>query len=94
MFVSNLEGKENERVTVIGQFLRITDSHVILKVDNKEMPIEHKSLDSYKTKFVMVTGIVVNKVLVEESSHPIEDDFDHVNYARLVKLNVRYAPVF
>lgn len=93
MFVG-CAGDDDERRTVIGRFSRIEGDYVILEAGTSEIRVEHRGLDSYQTKYIMVTGFMRGDVLAEESTQRVEDDFDCGLYARLAALSPGFPEIF
>lgn len=94
MFIDSVTNQDEERMTVVGRFSRIDGDYIILKTGASEIKVEHKGLDNYRTKYIMVTGFIRDGVFVEESTQHVEDDFDYDLYARLSKLNSRFPDIF
>lgn len=94
MFIESLRGQDTEKVTVIGQFVRIEEPYVILNVGGTDTKVEHRGLDGYRTKYVMVSGTVQDGILVEDSTQAVEDGFDYAAYARLAAVCKHYPLLF
>jgi len=94
MFVECAGEQDDERRSVIGKFSRIEGDYIILETGTSEIRVEHRGLDSYQTKYVMVTGFVRDNILVEESTHRVEDSFNYDLYARLVSISSKFPEMF
>ena len=91
MFLQSHLAEDGERVSFIGQFVRTDGNNVVLQHANKEVLVEHKGLDSYKSKNLLVSGTIYNGVLLEEFVYPVDDDFNFAAYSRLAAVSTKYA---
>lgn len=94
MFVTTLDGHEGSQVTVIGAFERIDGNYVILRTVDSQIKVEHKGLGNYKSKYVLVSGVVSDATLVEEYTHAVEDDFNCNTYDKLVAVSRTFPEIF
>lgn len=94
MFFTDASESRDGKVAVVGEFSEIDGSHVVLKVGEKTIRVQHNGLDSYKTKRVLVNGHFEHGILVEESVQEIDDEFDFPTFLRLAKVSSRYPEIF
>lgn len=92
MFFSSKD--QLEKITLIGEFVKVEGQNVILRIDNTLISVQHNGLENYKTKFIMVTGKFENNVLIEEKTQKVDDDFDYKAYLRLAKISQNYPEIF
>jgi hypothetical protein len=84
----------NGRVSVLGEFVKIEGNQVILRLSKGQISVTPKGIESYKTKYVLVTGTVENNILIEEHVQRIEEDFNFELFNRLAKQIVKYTEIF
>lgn len=94
MFITSSNEIRDGRASVLGEFVRIDDSYVILRIDKGQIRVLPKGFDAYKTKYLLVTGTVENGILVEEHVQRIEEDFDLDLFSRLSKQCAKYPEIF
>ena len=94
MFIHSPNSTDGSRVVIIGEFQRIDGQYVILKVNNNEIKVEHKGLDNYRTKYILVSGIIQNGIVTEQYTKKVEDDFNFNNFCEFSKLNSKYPELF
>lgn len=94
MFLTSTNEAISGRVSVIGEFIKIEGSNVILRIPKGTIEIVPKGFENYKTKYLLVTGSMEDGVLVEESVQRVEDDFDFELFSRVSKQLTKYSEVF
>lgn len=94
MFITSLKNQEENDVSVIGQFKGIDGSHFILETADSVVKVEPQGLDSYRTKYIMVSGTVQDGVLIEKSAQAVEDDFNYALYTQLASVNANFPDMF
>lgn len=93
MFLSNPSVGDSEKVCIIGEFVKIEGSNVIIKSNGNYFKVLPKGLDSFKTKNTLVVGSVQNGVINEEYVQPVEDDFDFGAFQRLSKISSKFPEI-
>lgn len=94
MFLTSTNEAISGRVSVIGEFIKIEGSNVILRIPKGTIKIIPKGFENYKTKYLLVTGSMEDGVLVEDSVQRVEDDFDFELFSRVSKQLTKYSEVF
>lgn len=94
MFILTDTDRIEGRASVLGEFVKIDGSHVILRTAKGTVTILPKGFDAYKSKYLLVTGEIENNILVEEHVQQIEDGFDIALFNRLSKQVQLHPEIF
>lgn len=95
MFIHAGADTDMENAAVIGKLLRVDGAHAILQHGTADIRVAHRDLDNYQGAYVLVMGPLRDGVLHEENAFPIEEDFDHATYMRLVAASTKAVePIF
>ena len=94
MFLNSNSEMLEGRVSVLGEFVKIEGSHVVLRLAKGTINVLPKDFENYKTKYLLVTGIMENNVLIQEHVQNVEDDFEFDLFLRISKQFSKYPEVF
>lgn len=94
MFITSNAEMPSGRASVLGEFVKIDGSYVVLRTSKGTINVLPRGFDSYKTKYILVTGIVENGILEEEHVQKVEDDFDFELFTRLTKQLSKHPEIF
>ena len=85
--------KNEDRVALLGEFVKIDKDYVIIRFNNVLFRVLPKGLDGFKTKILLVIGILKDGVVHEEHVQQIEDEFDLNAFQRLARASVKYPEI-
>lgn len=93
MFLVSPSASDSEKVCIIGEFVKIEGSNVIVKSNGNHFKVLPKGLDSFKSKNTLVVGSVQNGIIHEEYIQPVEDQFDFSIFQRLSKISSKFPEI-
>ena len=94
MFFTTRKENYSERVTIIGEFVKVDGIYVVLRTGNEMVKVRHNGLEKYRTKYILVMGTYEEDVILEERVFAVEDDFNKESFEQLAKLSHKFASIF
>lgn len=94
MFLCTVNLKNEDRVALLGELVKIDQDYVIIRSNNELFRVLPQGFDSFKSRTLLVVGNLKDGILHEEHVHQIEGTFDLNAFQRLAKVSAKYPEIF